>query len=309
MKVDPIYVETLIGTDVDELWTRTQTPSVHQRWDVRFANIDYLPVEAGEPQRFHYSTTIAPGLQVSGGGEALGERHRADGTAYSGLKFWSGHPLSLIKEGAGYWRYVPTTHGVRFLTRYDYRVRWGMLGRALDRFIFRPIFGWGTAWSFDRLRLWIERGIEPERSRNQTAAHLVSVASVAFVWIYHGIIPKVLFPDAGELDLFRAVGMSFGHPRLELAALGIAEAAFGFACLRWWRSRWPFVITLVSMPVLILTSLLADGSAFVRPFNPVSLNLSIMAIAGIALLTRDDLPSGRLPLRQPPTIAGKAPQS
>lgn len=40
--------------------------------------------------------------------------------------------------------------------------------------------GWATAWSFDRLRLWCERGITPERSRNrwllEVAARILLVA-------------------------------------------------------------------------------------------------------------------------------------
>jgi hypothetical protein len=34
----------------------------------------------------------------------------------------------------------------------------------VDRLVFRPLMGWATAWSFDRLRLWCERGISPARS-------------------------------------------------------------------------------------------------------------------------------------------------
>lgn len=34
--------------------------------------------------------------------------------------------------------------------------------------------GWATAWSFDRLRLWCERGITPERSRNRWLLELVA---------------------------------------------------------------------------------------------------------------------------------------
>ncbi|MBC7763625.1 MAG: SRPBCC family protein, partial [Candidatus Saccharibacteria bacterium] len=37
--------------------------------------------------------------------------------------------------------------------------RWG---RLLDRVMIRPLVGWMTAWSFDRLRIWAETGVEPE---------------------------------------------------------------------------------------------------------------------------------------------------
>ena len=121
----------------------------------------------GEPQRFTYATTVAPGVTIAGTGESLGDRDRPDGTRWSGLRFWAADRRSIIDAGAGYWRYVPTDDGVRFLTRYDYRPRWGRFGELLDRTLFRPLFGWATAWSFDRLRLWLEDGTPPERTRTR----------------------------------------------------------------------------------------------------------------------------------------------
>ncbi len=106
--------------------------------------------------------------------------------AASILKFWADDWRSIIEAGAGYWRYVPTENGVRFLTRYDYRPRWARLGEVIDRRAVRPIFGWATAWSFDRLRLWLEKGIPPERSRNQAIAHAVASYGLAGMWTYHG---------------------------------------------------------------------------------------------------------------------------
>lgn len=150
---------------MDELWEKTQQPELHQRWDVRFTQIEYLPrVGDGEPERFRYATRIGLGFRIKGEGESVGEKAGADGSRTSALRFSSADPRSLILEGSGYWRYVPTEQGVRFLTSYDYRTRFGMAGRALDRVVFRPLLGWATAWSFDRLRLWLEEGIEPEES-------------------------------------------------------------------------------------------------------------------------------------------------
>jgi hypothetical protein len=178
-----LYVEARIRADLDELWDRTQDPAQHRRWDLRFTRIDHLARVEGEPQRFRYAVRVLPGLLVSGTGIAAGERQRRDGTRTSALRFASPHPLSLIAEGRGYWRYVPDGDGVRFLTGYDYEPRWGRLGRFADRFVFRPLMGWATAWSFDRLRLWCERGITPERARRrglaEVAARSLAVAVAA----------------------------------------------------------------------------------------------------------------------------------
>jgi len=159
-----LYIETHIRADLDDLWERTQEPARHQRWDLRIREIDYLPRAEGEPRRFRYAARVLPFLTVAGTGVAAGERERPDGTRTSALRFTSAHPLSPIAEGSGYWRYVPDAHGVRFLTGFDYRPRWGAFGALADRLLLRPLTVWATAWSFDRLRLWLERGITPERA-------------------------------------------------------------------------------------------------------------------------------------------------
>ncbi|MEU1407089.1 hypothetical protein ABZ471_32915 [Streptomyces sp. NPDC005728] len=176
-----LYIEAHIRADLDDLWARTQDPSQHQRWDLRFTEIDYLPRAEGEPQRFRYAVRVLPFLTVSGTGVAAGEKERPDGTRTSALRFASPHPLSLLAEGSGYWRYVPEAHGVRFLTGYDYRPRWGAFGALADRLVFRPLMGWATAWSFDRLRLWLERGIVPERALVNWLAELAVRALVLTV--------------------------------------------------------------------------------------------------------------------------------
>ncbi|GAA2506990.1 hypothetical protein [Streptomyces gobitricini] len=183
-----LYVETRIRADMETVWRRTQDPSRHQRWDLRFTEIAPLPDVPGRPRRFRYATRVLPFLTVAGTGVSAGECHRAGGERVSALRFASPDPLSLLAEGSGYWRYVPTPDGVRFLTGYDYRPRWGRFGATADRLVFRPLMGWATAWSFDRLRLWCEQGVSPARSLVHALAELavrilaVTVAVLACLW-------------------------------------------------------------------------------------------------------------------------------
>ena len=204
-----IYVETLIRTPIETVWKLTQTPELHQRWDLRFSHIEYLPRDsATEPQRFRYATRIGLGLQVKGEGESVGERNLADGSRSSALKFSSTDPRSIILEGSGYWKYVPSAEGIRFITWYEYRTRFGSFGRLFDRCIFQPLMGWATAWSFDRLRLWLETDLNPKDAAQHALVHGIARAALAFVFIYHGLVPKLLHPHADEIAMLGAAGFS-----------------------------------------------------------------------------------------------------
>lgn len=178
-----VYVEALIRADLEELWRLTQEPREHQRWDLRFTRIDPLPrPDPTGARRFRYAVRLLPGLTIGGTGVSAGERIKPDGSRTSALRFGSTHQLSLIRSGSGYWRYVPTPDGIRFLTGYDYQPGWGRLGRLADR-VFRPLMGWGTAWSFDRLRLWLENGVTPETSLRRALADVgVRVGVMVATW-------------------------------------------------------------------------------------------------------------------------------
>ena len=174
-----IYVETRVEAPLDVLWRRTQDPADHQRWDLRFTEIGYdEPPLPGRPRTFRYALRLGP-LRIAGTGRTLGERDRPDGTRTSALGFGSPDPRSLICDGSGWWRYVPRGEAVRFLTGYDYAVRWGRFGRAVDRAAFRPWMGWATAWSFDRLRIWLEQGVPPETARDRWLADATVRAAAA----------------------------------------------------------------------------------------------------------------------------------
>lgn len=155
-----LYVEILIRADMERVWMLTQDPAMHPRWDLRFSAIEPLTLDAEGRSRFRYERVL-PLHRIVGTGVSIGERRRSDGTRTSALAFETDDRVSPLRRGRGYWRYVPTPDGIRFITGYDYDPGFG---RLLDRAL-RPLILWMTAWSFDRLRIWAETGTPPERWR------------------------------------------------------------------------------------------------------------------------------------------------
>jgi uncharacterized membrane protein YphA (DoxX/SURF4 family) len=297
MKAPPIYVETRINSTVERLWQLKQDPALHQRWDLRFSEITYMPrASAEEPQRFLYETRIGFGLGIRGTGESTGQIARGGGETTSALKFASADPKSLIREGSGYWRYLPRENGIRFLTWYDYDVRFGTAGRVVDRLLFRPLIGWATAWSFDRLRMWAEDEQSPEASRDLALLHAISRLTVAAVWLWHGLVPKLLFRSADELTMLREAGFSAQW----LPRIGIAEVLFGILILFTWRSRTVLVINALLMILATLSVALWSPEYLTAAFNPVSLNVSVLALSIVGWIAAGRIPTAIRCLRKKP---------
>jgi hypothetical protein len=335
MTPEGIYVEIAIAAPMDEVWEHTQNPALHQQWDLRFSTIEYLPKQtAAAPQRFRYTTRLGFGIQVAGEGESTGTRtsdarssdmqppapaHSALSPVAqealasqetsaaqqrtSALKFWSAQPISLIESGSGYWQYVPTSRAIRFLTWYDYRVRWGRPGALIDRWLFRPLMGWATAWSFDALRLWLEQGIHPAQSMRRLAIHATVHLALALIWIYQGLVPKLLFPESGEVEILRAAVPvhALADPALHFIVLliGVGQIAFGLLFLTLRFAKPLHYLNILALLGLGLGALWSQAALFVAPFSPAPLTLAMIALSVIGLANAKDLPRAANCLRKP----------
>ncbi len=286
-----IYVEIPIRASLDRLWQLTQQPEAHGRWDLRFSRIEYLPrPDPAEPQQFLYETRLGFGLSIRGTGESRGERFLPDGTATSALKFQSDDRKSLIHTGSGYWRYVPGVGEVRFLTWYDYEVRFGAAGRWFDRTVFRPLIGWATAWSFDCLRLWAETGQLPENSRALAAIHAAARCAIAGIWLWHGLVPKLLTMQADEQIMMGQSGVPAAAVPLAVRAAGVAEIAIAAAMLASWRHRRAFVWNALAMSAALLAVAVRSPRYLRAAFNPVTLNGAMIALSAAGYLAAGSSP-------------------
>jgi uncharacterized membrane protein YphA (DoxX/SURF4 family) len=209
----------------------------------------------------------------------------------------------LIREGSGYWKYVPTSQGIRFLTWYDYRTRFGPAGAAFDRLIFRPLLGWATAWSFDCLRLWLEERKRPADAIRQTIVHVSARLALAALFAYQGLVPKLLARSADEITLLREAGVPVTLADAAVRVLGVAELAFAAALLVRWRRRWPAVVSGVSVLIATLVVALHSPRFFQSAFNPFTLNLSVAALALVDWAVLPDIPSAARCLRHPKEAA------
>ncbi|QJD83403.1 DoxX-like family protein [Cohnella herbarum] len=302
MKAKPIYVEIPMMTDMETLWEHTQKPELHQQWDLRFSEIKYLPRDENEEtQKFLYRTRIGFGIDIAGTGVTKASTEGRNGQRTSALAFGSNEPISLIREGAGYWQYKLRTDGagVVFITKYDYRTRFGLAGKWVDRWLFRPLFGYATAWSFDMLRLWVDKKISPAASLERAFTHYFALLLLVALWLYQGIVPKLMFPNAGEMELLRQTGWFKGMEEIALPVVGIAEIGFAILLCLKHRERWVFKLQAWALLGLGLAAIVGNPDLLQAPFNPLTLSIAMFGMGVLVSRTIRNLPDAGKCRRQP----------
>ena len=114
----------------------------------------------------------------------------------------------------------------------------------------------------------------------QSPVVLVSRIALAFVWIYQGIVPKLVCQSPIELGLLSHLGPMFGFL---CSIMGYGEMLFGVLILLspW---RWPFLLNIAAMLGLFGFVSLTEPQLLVQPFNPVTLNVALIALSIIAFI-------------------------
>jgi hypothetical protein len=167
-----IVVETFLDAPVEVVWQRTQDPGEHVSWDIRFTRIGYLAERDARGYRLmDYRTDVAFGIEVAGIGRYL----HSEPLRLSSFEFDSADWKSLIRDGRGIWLYEPRPGGTYFKTVFDYDIRHGPIGRALDRLFFRNLLRLATEWGFETLRQWCAGGDGARRRRRSRWRFLAHV--------------------------------------------------------------------------------------------------------------------------------------
>ncbi len=74
---------------------------------------------------------------------------------------------------------------------------------------------------------------------SEISSYAICRGMVAFVWFYHGLVPKLLGPHADELRMNLALGLEPAQAeRLSMMA-GVFEVLFALLVVVCWRQRWP----------------------------------------------------------------------
>lgn len=119
-------------------------------------------------------------------------------------------------------------------------------------------------------------------SFRENQVYAIARATVAFIWIWHGVVPKLIAQDPVEASPLLTLGLDSQTTWTIVKATGVGEIIFGLLILVLWRQRWPLLLTIVAMGGLLLGVFVTSTELVLGAFNPVTLNLAVIALAAIA---------------------------
>jgi uncharacterized membrane protein len=108
--------------------------------------------------------------------------------------------------------------------------------------------------------------------------------TVAGIWLYQGIVPKLLGPHLDEVAMSRAFGIPPGLQAPVSYAAGLVEVLLGLCVLLLPRRAWPQQVSAVATAVLLAFVAIYTPRYLIGAFNPVVMNVASIALSIVALL-------------------------
>lgn len=168
-----------------------------------------------------------------------------------------------------------------FRTLYQQAVSLGSEGRPTSRKaspVHHPI-----RWAFvQRGDIYVETRIRENELRRLRAARLAR-AGVGFAWIWHGLVPKILFRHPDEVLMLEDAGFPAETQWPLALTAGAVEIVLGLCVLVLPRARWPLVVTIVLMTAALIGVASTSPRYLTAAFNPVTLNSLMVVLSAVAL--------------------------
>lgn len=116
----------------------------------------------------------------------------------------------------------------------------------------------------------------------------VARAGLAFMFFYHGLVPKLLAVSAGERLMIAAHG--FENPERVAQLSGLVEILMAVWLLSPWYKRASLAVAGVVLAGLLVDVAMVTPHLLAEAFNPVSLNLAGLALCAVAWLAEAPVP-------------------
>ena len=127
---------------------------------------------------------------------------------------------------------------------------------------------------------------------NKQLGHVHQIARylLAFVFVYHGLVPKILYLSPIEMSLMRAHHLD---PLIFSPLAGALEILLG-ACIAFYkRSLVPVYLAMLALIALLIDVAVIAPVLLLEAFNPVTINVASFGLGYIICVTQSSTRNGK----------------
>lgn len=102
--------------------------------------------------------------------------------------------------------------------------------------------------------------------------------SLAFLWGYQGLVPKILFINPDEIAIWQTFGFSYAQAQLAGQLSGVLECVFALLFL-FNSSQYLHYLSIFSLVFLFALVAFLIPDSLIRAFNPVVMNIAMISLS------------------------------
>jgi uncharacterized membrane protein YphA (DoxX/SURF4 family) len=111
------------------------------------------------------------------------------------------------------------------------------------------------------------------------AARVICRLALGLVWLYEGLVPKLLFVRQDQIDLVERSGLFIGTPEFFLQLLGVGQVVCGLWLLAGLAERLAVSIATTGMFILIVLVARANPAMLTDPYGALIKDVCLIACA------------------------------
>lgn len=107
----------------------------------------------------------------------------------------------------------------------------------------------------------------------------VARACLGLIWIYLGLVPKLLTRVPLEEEVVRRTGLYLSSPTVTIQIIGVFEIGLGIWLLTGFQEKLVCLITSVFMVVLMILAVAVEPLLLAGPFGGMAKNAALIVLA------------------------------
>lgn len=114
----------------------------------------------------------------------------------------------------------------------------------------------------------------------KTAARI----SIGFVWLWEGLVPKMLLPSQLQFDMVRHSGLWIGSPEATLWWLGLAIFLYGILIVSGLWEKWVALVSTLAVLFLMILVIGTNPAALADPYGGLAKDACLIVNAALICL-------------------------